>query len=83
MFDRYIKESLKAKTRNKRTSGKEVRYKISDVTDISNIRLKQLLSHIDTKQDLTIYLSNHTAKALEEINKRYVITFGHKKYNKL
>ena len=83
MFDRYIKESLKARTRSKRTSGKEVRYKLSDVTDISNIRLKQLLSHIDTKQDLTIYLSNHTAKALEEINKRYVITFDTKSITNL
>ena len=54
---------------------KEVRYKISDVTDLSNVRLRQPLSHIDTKQDLTIYLSNHTAKPLEEINNRYVIAF--------
>ena len=74
VFDRYINESLKARTRSKRTSGHEVKYRISDVTNISNISLKQLLSHIDTKQDLTIYLSNHTVEALEEINKRYVVT---------
>ena len=75
MFDRYIKESLKARTRSKRTSGHEVRYQISDNTNISNIQLKQLLSHIDTKQDLTVYLANHTIEALEEVGKRYVVTY--------
>ena len=55
VFDRYVKDSLKARTRRKRTSCKEVRYKISDATNICNITLKQLLSHIDTKQDLAIY----------------------------
>ena len=37
--------------------------------------MKQLLSRIDTKQDLTIYLANHTVTALEEINKPYVVTY--------
>ena len=37
VFDRYIKDSLKSRIRKKRTSGKEVRYKISDATNIANI----------------------------------------------
>ena len=57
VFDRFISDSLKARTTRKRTSGREVRYKMSDYTNISLISLKSLLSHIDTKQDLTVYLA--------------------------
>ena len=57
VFDRYVKDFLKARTLRKRTSGKEVRYRISDKTGILNVNLKQLLSHIETKQGLTVYLS--------------------------
>ena len=53
VFDRYIDGSLKSRTRHKRTGGDEVRYHISDETNIENIPLKKLLSHISTKQDLT------------------------------
>ena len=76
VFDRYIKDSLKARTRKKRTSGKEVNYKVSDSTNISNISLKQLLSHIETKQELTVYLAKYLIDSLEFINKRYVVTYG-------
>ena len=41
VFDRYIKESLKARARrNAFSSGKEIRYKVSDSTKISSISLK-------------------------------------------
>ena len=70
VFDQYIKDSLKSRTRKKRTSGKEVRYKISDATNIANISLKQLLSHIGTKQDLTIYLGEKFVEAMNNTNKR-------------
>ena len=50
VIDRYVKDSLKSRTRHKRTSGNENRYQMSDVT------FKHFLSHIDTKQDLTNYL---------------------------
>ena len=32
------------------------KYQVSDATNIENIALKQFLSHIDTKQELTKYL---------------------------
>ena len=57
MFERYIKESLKARTRGNRTSGNKIRYNVSDSTKISSISFNSLLSHIDTKQDLTVYLA--------------------------
>ena len=73
VFDRYETNSLKARTRRKRTSGNEIKYKISDEGKIANITLKQLLSHVDTKKDLTAYLAQKTIKALKETNKRYSI----------
>ena len=45
VFDRYFQNSLKSRTREKRTCGQGIRYQISATTDISNITLKQLLSH--------------------------------------
>ena len=75
VFDRYIKDSLKSRTRQKRTAGNEIRYQVSDVTNIENITLKQFLSHIDTKQDLTIYLSKHVKDHLRNRGKKYVVTY--------
>ena len=56
IFDRYIEESLKSGTRTGRTGGETVRYKISDDTVIEHLTIKQFLSDIKTKQDLTKYL---------------------------
>lgn len=75
VFDRYIDDSLKERTRKKRTSGKEVRYKVSDSTNIANITLKQLLSHIETKQQLTKYLAKYFIEIITSTNKRYVVTY--------
>lgn len=71
VFDRYVKDSLKARTHRKRASGTGVRYRISDKTSISNVNLKQLLSHIETKQEITIYLSNKLIDAFYGLDKRY------------
>ena len=57
VFDRCIIDSSKARTRSKRTSGKEIRHKISGSTNIPLISLKFLLTHIDTKQNLTVNLA--------------------------
>ena len=51
MFDRYLSESLKSNTGHHRTSGKEVRHKITDETNLVNATMKTFLSHIDTKQE--------------------------------
>ena len=75
MSDHYIKESLKAQTRRKRSSGKEIRYKVSESTKTSSITLKSLLSHIDTKQDLTVYLAEKSKIAFGKIYKICVNTY--------
>ena len=51
VFDRYMTQSLKSRTRSKRTSENEEKFKISDTSDISNISLKRVLVHIETKED--------------------------------
>ena len=75
VFDRYIKDSLKSRTRSKRTSGNEVKYHISHGTNISNIPLKQLLSHIETKKSLTIYLAQYAKAALNRQGFKYCVTY--------
>ena len=75
MFDRYVEGSLKSRTRHKRTSGNEIQYQVTDKTSIENITLKQLLSHIETKQDLTVYLSNYVIKTFDAINVKYTVTY--------
>ena len=75
VFDRYINGSLKARTRRKRTSGKEIRYKILDSTNISSILVKSLLSHIDTKQDVTVYSAKKSKSGFEAVNQQFVVTY--------
>jgi len=66
LFYRYIGQSLKARTRKKRTSGNEIKYKITSNSDISKKSLKQLLAHIETKQALTEYLAEYTMDSLQD-----------------
>ena len=59
--DRYdIDHSLKTAARKIRL-GKQVpvAYHITDNTDITNVPLTKLLSHVSTKHELTVYLGNH------------------------
>ncbi|XP_057316575.1 uncharacterized protein LOC130657604 [Hydractinia symbiolongicarpus] len=79
VFDRYIENSLKARTRKHPTSGNEVRYKVLDNTNISAISLKQFLSYIDTKQALTIYLANKVMEARSSLHIRYIVTYDTKR----
>ena len=72
-FDRYITGSLKSQTRTKCTSGNEIRYHIAHDTNIANILLKQLLSHIKTKQQLTVYLSECVISEFEWLCIDYVV----------
>ena len=66
IFDRYIEQSLKQRMRNKHTGGDEIHYHVEDTTNLSNIPLKQFLSHIKTKEELTAYLANKTMKYFSE-----------------
>ena len=62
LFDRYDGLSLKSKTTEDRTSGIQIQYKIEDDTNIKNITSEKFLFHINTKRDLTKYLSCKIAK---------------------
>lgn len=60
IFDRYLKGSLKEKTRAKRTRSCNVvgiAYQVHDSMSISTMSLKELLSSNETKQGLTQHLA--------------------------
>ena len=57
VFDRYVNSSLKEQMRTKRTNGKSTYYHVKDTTLIQNISLKDFLSDIRTKEELTTYLA--------------------------
>ena len=64
LFDRYDELSLKSKTREDRTSGIQIQYKIEDDTNIENIISEYLLSHVNAERDLRIFkLQNCTSIA--------------------
>ena len=72
IFDRYIERSLKSKTRDARTSGIQVRYKVADDTCIEHISTSQFLSHIETKNELAAYLSEKLSLAFRDEGIKYV-----------
>ena len=74
VFDRYISQSLKSRTMKKRTSDNEIKYKVSDMGNISNVPLKQLLANIETKRELTIYLTECSQQALQDEGLNFSIT---------
>ena len=53
VFDRYIEGSFKVRTREKRSGGKATRYIIKNSMSLVGVKMKELLSHIPTKKDLT------------------------------
>jgi len=55
VFDQYLPWSLKERTREKRTKTSTYHYHVNANTDIKN--MKTLLSHIETKAELTEYLA--------------------------
>ena len=70
VFDQYIKTSLKEQMRTKRTKGKSTYYHVKDNTLIKNISLKDFLSDIRTKGELTKYLADkvlHHSKSSNNI----------------
>ena len=73
LFYRYDELSLKSKTRDYRTSGIQIQYKVDDDTNIENITSEKFLSQINTKRDLTIYLGCQIARVLSAAGKQYVV----------
>ena len=56
VLDRYLNCSLKEQCREKCTSGRQIKYIIRDSTPLEGITLKDFLSHIETKSELTTTL---------------------------
>ena len=81
VFDRYIATSLKTQTRNKRTQKKTTYYHVKDNTLIKNVTLKDFLSDVRTKEELTEYLAQkvvcHSRSASNRL-KRCMMTSGTK-----
>ena len=78
VFDRYIEGSLKERTREKRSGGNATRYIIKDSTSLVRVKMKELLSHILTKKDLTIYLAEHCVDVLSKVGKEFAVVFDTK-----
>ena len=76
LCDRYDELSLKSKTREDRTSGIQIQYKIEDDTNIESITSERFLSHFNTKRNLTKYLSRKIAQVLSAAAKRYVVAYN-------
>ena len=57
LFDRCDKLPLKSETREDRTSGIQIQYKIEDDTNIENIMSEKILCDVNTKRNFTKYLS--------------------------
>ena len=64
-FDRYLNCSLKGQCREKRTSGRQIKYIIRNSTPLEGIKLKDFLSHIEIKSDLTTCLAEYCVKELK------------------
>ena len=66
VFNHHIKKSLKTQTRISRTKGYSTVYRVMDETKIDDLETKSFLSSIETKNDLTKYLSNKLANVFSE-----------------
>ena len=53
----------------------EVRYKITNETNLVITTMKTFLSHIDTKQELTVYLAKKAIPKFSEIRMSYIVTY--------
>ena len=77
LFDRYLDNSLKDQTRAKWAKGTPpVRFQITDNMDITNISMNTLLSHKQTKDELTLLLQNSIAKEAQSNRKVIVCVAG-------
>ena len=74
VFDQYRPGSLKQTTRDKRTKKTAaIHYHVNDSTDIKNIRM--FLSHIQTKAELTKYLSQKVLAHYQGKSKKVLVMY--------
>ena len=77
IFDRYNTGSLKEKTRTKRAvTTQPVKFIIQDSMNIRNVTMKPLLSHVDTKSQLTEYLGKRLLEHFAMSEQGLVVVFG-------
>jgi hypothetical protein len=78
IFDRYdVQHSLKQSTRDRRQGSQTaVAYHITDSTSIGKIPLKRLLSHGDTKKQLTGYLADKLLQQAHASGQAVVVAWG-------
>lgn len=74
--------SLKTATRKTRQGGQggqdPIYYKITDTTHIAKVPMKRLLSHVNTKMELTEYLARKTLEKGHESGKDVVVMWSNK-----
>ena len=76
IFDRYVDKSLKH-TWNRRTHGVSVQlYRVLEETQIGHLDTKQYLSSIETKNELSAYLSHKLASAMTSRSIDYVTVYS-------
>ena len=77
IFDRYITASLKEKTRAKRAgSAHPIKFFIQGQMSIRNVTMKMLLSHSDTKNQLTEYLGKRLLSHFVGSDRGLVVVYG-------
>ncbi len=78
IFDRYdLPSSLKTATRVRRQAGKDpVFYRITDSTHIAKVPMRRLLSHTETKKELTSYLGKKFFDHAKKTEMRVVVAYG-------
>ena len=77
VFDQYLNCSLEEQCREKRTSGRQIKYIIRDSTPLEGIKLKEFLFDIETKSELTIYLAEYCIKELKKQIKSLLLFIKH------
>ena len=69
--------SLKTATRVSRQGGQDpIYYKITDTTHIAKVPIKRLLSHVNTKVELTQFLARKTLEKGSHTGKDVVVAWG-------
>lgn len=85
VFDVYKENSLKNQMREKRSRRKNTYYRVTDNTLMKNVSLKDFVSSIKTKNELTKYLGQKIMEHNFNSNKNIenvVVPYGNKRYSK-
>lgn len=68
---------MKSDTRARRQAKEDpIAHKITETTKIKKVPMKRLLSHQNTKLELTFFLTNKVLQRFREINRKIVVAWG-------